>query len=185
MYMTMSTKTNFNDDEHYTSEDYGLNELVEGGLAPLRPASDEHGAYELNVALALRMFADAHGLGKVRTGDVGIMTKREPTTVLTADVVFISNKRYAQKSGKGFLPFAPDLVVEVVTPEYSRAALSQKLAAYFAIEVRLVWVLDAESRTVFAYTATNEVQTFGPDDTLTGEPVLPGLRVAVASLFEV
>ncbi len=183
--MTLSAKTNFNDDEHYTSEDYGLGELTEDALEPLRPASDEHGAYELNVALVLRMFADAHGLGKVRSGDVGIMAHRDHATVLTADVVFISNKRYAQKSGKGFLPFAPDLVVEVLTPEYSRAKISQKLAHYFAIEVRLVWILDPECRTVFAYTATNEVHAFGPDDTLTGEPVLPGLRVAVARLFEV
>jgi Uma2 family endonuclease len=171
-------------DELYAMGDIGPCELVEGVIVPMSPTSDEHGAYELNVALELRLFADRHGLGKVRTGEVGVFTRRNPDTVRGADVVFISHERYAQKTGKGFLKFAPDLIVEVRSPTNTKAEIERKLAEYFAIDVRLVWVLDPELRTIFAYSAPNVVQTFGPADELTGEPVLPGFRVSVARLFE-
>jgi Uma2 family endonuclease len=171
-------------DDLYAMGNTGPCELIDGVIVPMSPASDEHGAYELNVALELRLFADAHRLGKVRTGEVGIFTRRNPDTVRGADVVFISNERYTQKTGKGFLKFAPDLIVEVLSPTNTRAEIDQKLAEYFAIGVRLVWVLDPDRRSVFAYNTPVAVRTFGPDDDLPGDDLLPGFSVPVARLFE-
>ena len=171
-------------DELYTMGDIGPCELINGVIVPMSPAGDEHGAYEANVVVELRAFVDPRKLGKVRTGEVGVFTRRNPDTVRGADVVFISNERYAQKTGKGFLKLAPDLVVEVLSPTNTKAELDQKLAEYFAIGVRLVWVLDPDISTVRAYSSPTEARTFGPADNLPGDEVLPGFSVPVARLFE-
>ena len=77
--------------------DIGPYELVEGRLVPMTPTGDEHGGYQGNFYYAIRSFANAHKLGKVRVGEIGIYTRRNPDTVRAADVYFVSNERYAQK----------------------------------------------------------------------------------------
>ncbi len=83
-------------DELAAMGDAGPCELVEGKIVPMTPTGDEHGGYEGNFYAALRSFVEATGSGKVRVGEVGIYTHRNPDTVRAADVLFISNERYAQ-----------------------------------------------------------------------------------------
>ncbi len=87
-------------------------------------------------------------------------------------------------SKQGFLDVAPDLVVEVLSPHDSAAGLTQKLREYFAIGVRLVWVADPGARAVLAYRSLTDVREIRETDRLTGDDVLPGFEVPVASLFE-
>jgi hypothetical protein len=64
---------------------------------PTNLAGDAHGGCEANTCYEIRMFVDAHKLGKVRVGEVGIYVARNPDTVRGADAIFISHERYAQK----------------------------------------------------------------------------------------
>lgn len=171
-------------DELITMGDIGSCELIKGRIVPMSPTGDEHGSYEGNFYYALRSFADSHKLGKVRVGEVGIYTRRNPDTVRGADVVFISNERYAQKKTPGYLDIAPDLVVEVLSLNDSWIVVTQKLREYFAIGVRLVWVADPQTRSVYAYRAFNDMREFTESDDLPGDDVLPGFSVKVAQLFE-
>jgi len=164
--------------------DVGPCELVEGRIVPMTPTGDEHGSYEGNFYTALRAFVQSHKLGKVRVGEVGIYIRRNPDTVRAADVLFISNERYAQKKSRGFLDVAPDLVVEILSPNDSWTEVTQKLREYFAIGVRLVWIVDPQTRNVYAYRSLTDVREFTQDDDLPGDDVLPGFSVKVAQLFE-
>jgi len=89
-------------------------ELIEGRIVPMTPTGDQHGSCEGNFYYALRSFADSHELGKVRVGEVGIYTRRNPDTVHGAEVLPISSERYAQQKSPGYLDVAPDLVVEIL-----------------------------------------------------------------------
>jgi len=171
-------------DELAAMGDIGPCELIEGIIVPMSPTGDEHSSYEGNFYYALRSFVDAHKMGKVRVGEVGIYTRRNPDTVRGADVVFVSNERYAQKKSPGYLDIAPDLVVEVLSPNDSWPEVTQKLREYFAIGVRLVWIADPQTRRVYAYRALDDVRQFTESDDLSGEDVLPGFSVKVAQLFE-
>lgn len=164
--------------------DIGPCELVEGRIVPVSPTGDEHGGYEGNFHYVLRSFVQAHNLGKVRVGEVGIYTRRNPDTVRGADVLFISNERYARKKSTGFLDVAPDLVVEILSPNDKWTEVMQKLREYFVIGVRLVWVADSQSRSVYAYRSLTDVREFKENEELTGDDVLPGFSVPVAQLFE-
>ena len=150
----------------------------------MTPTGDQHGSCEGNFYYALRSFVDSHKLGKVRVGEVGIYTRRNPDTVRAADVLFISNERYAQIKSPGYLDVAPDLVVEVLSPNDYWIEVTQKLREYFAIGVRLVWVADPQTHSVHAYRALTDVREFTANDDLPGDDVLPGFSVKVAQLFE-
>ena len=48
---------------------------------------------------------------------------------------------------------------------------------------RLVWIIDSHDRTVTIYRPGRPVETVNDTQELTGDPELPGFRVAVARLF--
>lgn len=164
--------------------DIGPCELIDGIIVPMAPAGDEHGNYEGNVYAALREFVRPKKLGKVRVGEVGIYIRRNPDAVRGADVLFISNERYAQRTSSGFLDVAPDLVVEVVSPNDRWNQITEKLRDYFSIGVRLIWLVNPGTRSVFAYRSLTDIREFTEADELPGDEVLPGFSVSVARFFE-
>jgi Uma2 family endonuclease len=162
----------------------GRCELVAGRIVPMSPTGDAHGGFEGNFYYALRTFVDAHKLGKVRVGEVGIYVGRNPDTVRGTDALFISNQRYAQKKSKSYLDVAPELVVEIMSPGDTWSEVTQKLRDYFAIGVQLIWVADPAASIVYAYRSMTAVREFTEQDELPGDEILPGFSVPVAQLFE-
>ena len=159
-------------------------ELVEGEIVMLSPTGGRHGSVELNFGEVLREFAKPRKLGIVKVGEVGIYTHRNPDTVRGADALYISAERAAKLSASAYLDVAPDLIVEVLSPDDRWSEVTKKLREYFSIGVRLVWVANIEERMVYAYRSLTDVHQFSEIDTLTGDEVLPGFSVTVANLFE-
>jgi Uma2 family endonuclease len=165
--------------------DLGPCELVLGRIVEMSPTGGEHGRVEANFCVALRSFVQPRKLGKVLVGEVGIFTHRGPDTVRGADVVFISNERYDRlKSRRKFLDVPPELVVEVLSPDDPASELTRKLREYFEAGVRLVWIADPDAQCVRAHRSPADVRELRGSDRLTGDDVLPGFEVEVATLFE-
>jgi Uma2 family endonuclease len=160
--------------------DLELCELVAGQIVPYPPATNEQSAITSTVVSALSQF----GNGRVRVGGVGICTHHNPDTVRAADVIYISNERYAQQGNRrGYLQVAPELVVEVLSPSDSWGGVMAKLGDYFAGGVLMVWVIDPDARQVFVYRSLTNVRQFSEADTLPGDEILPDLALPVANLF--
>lgn len=171
--------------EDLPSMGVGRCELVEGRIVPMSPTNFAHGDVEGNFYDALRRHAQTRKLGKVLVGEVGVYTRRDPDTVRGADVLFISNERFARVSkDKAFLDVAPELVVEVLSPEDRAGEVARKLGEYFDAGVLLVWLADPQARTVTVYRSLTDVQQLRSGDSLEGGSVLPGFAVPVASLSE-
>lgn len=165
--------------------DIGSCELTEGRIVVMSPTGDEHGRIEGNAFRIVDTFVRIGRLGHVRVGEVGIYTRRNPDSVRAADVLFISNERYARRSGaSAFLDVAPELVVEILSPRDAVIDLAEKIREYFAIDVKLVWVVDPRARRVYVYRAPTDVREFLATDSLSGEDVLPGFATPVAAFFE-
>jgi len=164
--------------------DMGRSELIEGRLIMLSPTRRVHGKVEGHFYSAITAFAVRQNLGEVMVGEVGIYTHRNPDTVRGADVLFMSHARLAQLGEAAFLEVAPELVVEVLSPDDRWSEVRQKIREYFAVGVLLVWVADPEERSVHTYRSPTDVSVFTAEDTLRGEEVLPGFSVPVARLFE-
>jgi Uma2 family endonuclease len=170
-------------EELFAMGNIGPCELVEGEIIKMSPTGEKHGIIEFNLGGELRALVRRHQLGRVSGGEVGIYTRRHPDSVRGAEIVFISNERLAQRGVTGFMDVAPDLVVEIMSPDDRWNEVMRKLEEYLGIGVRLVWIVDPETESVFAYRSMTDVRRFEKNETLTADDVLPGFAVPVEELF--
>jgi Uma2 family endonuclease len=73
----------------------------------------------------------------------------------------------------------------VLSDSNTREEMDEKLRDCFQAGARLVWYLDPRTRTADVYTAVDRRMTIPADGHLTGDPVLPGLTISLADLFNV
>ena len=161
----------------------GRTELIKGEIVYMAPTGHLHGSIEGNLYAAIRAFVQQHGLGRAMVGEVGLYTARDPDTVRGADVVFISHERLARVKSQSYLDVAPDLIVEILSPEDRWLGTMEKLEEYFAIGVRVVWVVDTRMHTVYVYRSLTDVQRFTAEEELPGGDVLPGFSMPVKEMF--
>lgn len=98
------------------------------------------------------------------------------------DVGFISKAKQPTAPRDTFIPHAPDLAVEVISPTGKPQETRIKVITYVAAGT-VVWLIDPEQKTVEVYTPGPRVTTLGLDDTLDGGDVLPGFTLAVRDIF--
>jgi Uma2 family endonuclease len=171
-------------EELFALGDIGPTELVKGEIVPTSPTGHPHGEIETTIASLLWNHVRKAKSGRVMSGEVGIYTGRNPDTVRAADVAFISNERMAQVKSRSYLDVAPDLVVEVMSPDDRWSAVMEKLAEYFEAGVLAVWIAEPSAKQVFVYRSLTDVEQLTPEDTLTGDDALSGFEVAISDLFE-
>jgi len=169
-------------DELARMPDHDLTELIDGRIVSLSPTNSEHGRIEANVSRALGNFVSAQKLGIVLVGEVGIFTRSNPDRVRGADVVFISHEQYDRRTKtQGFLDVAPELVVEILSPE--RPDTAQKVLEYLEIGVRLVLVVDPDTRTIAAHRRDGSLNQYRESDAVPCEDVVPGFRLTAGEVF--
>lgn len=163
--------------------DMGPCELIDGRIVPMSPTGGRHGLIELNLGAALQRFVRQQNLGWVLTGEVGIYTRRHPDRIRGADIVLLSRERWPHGPPAGFLEGAPDVVVEIISPNDRWQDVRQKLAEYFALGVLQVWIVEPDNRIVAVFRSSTALHQYGEHDTLRGEGWLQGFTLEVADLF--
>lgn len=83
----------------------------------------------------------------------------------------------------GFVPIAPDLAVEVLSPNDLAYDIEEKVEEYLRAGVLLVWVIDSENRIVTIHRKDGSTSRLRNGDELTGENVVPGFVCRVNELF--
>lgn len=107
-----------------------------------------------------------------------------PDMVRRPDVCFLSAVQLAGYPwGQGHFTVAPELAVEVVSPNDEVYELDQKIRDYFQAGVRLVWIVNPELQIVRIHRAPGNVSELVDDAVLDGENVLPGFRCSLPVLF--
>ncbi|REJ85171.1 MAG: Uma2 family endonuclease [Planctomycetota bacterium] len=158
-------------------------ELVDGTLVV-----KAMGAPESAIAAVLLMILGRHpGLSKVAAflGPDGL-TRYFGDQIRMPDVAVILRSRLpgGKLPKEQICPVPPDLAVEILSPGNTEKEIERKLGDFFASEVRLVWIVDPQSRTVRVYTSAQEFTEFGEDDTLDGGDVLPGFTLSIRDWFD-
>lgn len=171
------------EDLPYLPPDEDRCELVAGDLIREPPPGGEHGGIALAVGAHLLAFAREHRLGRV-FGEAGYVLASEPDTVRAPDASFVSTERISGAARRGpYVVGAPDLAVEVVSPDDTWRKVGAKAAEYLAAGAQAVWVIDPRHQTVTTHLPGRRPMTLGREEMLHGEPYLPGLSLAVADLF--
>lgn len=159
-------------------------ELVRGVIITMPPPGFRHGLRQGKVYKILDHYGTStkHGRAVVESG---MITDRGPDTVRGPDVSYWSAERLPlDLEPEGYPDTAPDLCVEVLSPGNLLSKILEKLREYFASNVRMVWVVDPEDRTVTVYRCADEGLLLHESAILSGDDVLPGFSCRVGELFE-
>ena len=84
---------------------------------------------------------------------------------------------------KGYWPGAPDLAVEVLSPDDIVSEVEQKVGEWLDSGSRLVWVVSPKMRTVTVYRSRTDIQMLTERDSLDGGSVVPGFVYLIGKLF--
>jgi Uma2 family endonuclease len=159
-------------------------ELVRGELRTMPPAGFEHGDLTQVFGSSLGPYVRAHQLGKVVVGDIGFRLTVDPDTVRAPDVAFVCRER-VEAAGRvpGYWPGAPDLVVEVISPNDLYTEVDEKIAEWLEHGARLVFVVNPRRQTVAVHRPGQPVRVLAGDALLDGEDVVPGWTLPLRELF--
>ena len=178
--MTIQDLLDWPDDDGYRYE------LVEGVLVRMAGSGFDATTLGLELGAELRNYVRPRRLGRV-TGADGVYKFSGAETGLLPDVGFIEAAKVALIADRRRpIPFAPDLAVEVASPEQKPDDMAAKARTYLDGGTRLVWIVWPEREQVDVWRAG---RTVGPvvalsgSDTLDSEDVVPGYSYPVASVF--
>ena len=158
-------------------------ELVKGVLIVKEPAGYRHGAVAARLAKILMDYADAQDLGQVVAAETGFTLASDPDTVRAPDAAFIRHERLPNPPPAGFARLAPDLVVEVLSPDDRPGEVLAKVADWLSAGTRLVWVVDPARRRARVYRAHGSDESVDTDGALDGEDVMPGFTCTLSAIL--
>lgn len=149
----------------------------------MAPAGDVHGFTTMKLGSRMTVHAEDHDLGAVFAAETGFVLAQDPYTVRAPDVAFVAKDRLSQGMTGKYFPAAPDLAVEVVSPNDTATQVQDKVQDWLRHGVRLVWVVEPKTRTVTIFRPDGSANVLQSTDTLSGEDVLVGFEFGLGRLF--
>lgn len=159
-------------------------EIVDGELVMSPKNNPEHNDICNELSFSLTSHCMREKLGKVFNADTGFWMINE--NCRAPDISFVSKERLkgTRRPPRTFFKFAPDLAVEVLSPNNTRAEIQERLRDFFASGTKLVWIIDPESKSAEICYSLEKRRLLGPKGELSGEEVVPGFRFNLAELFK-
>jgi Uma2 family endonuclease len=157
-------------------------ELVDGVLVE-KAVGLEESLLAMWIGHLLQGFLVQQDLGILAGADGAL--RLMPGLVRIPDISFISWSQFPNRElpKKPIPDLSPDLAVEVLSPSNTKGEMQRKVREYFLSGTRLVWLVDPRKRTVRVYTAPDQSELLGENQTLEGGDVLPGLNLQLTELF--
>jgi Uma2 family endonuclease len=167
-------------------DDGFIHEVVDGELIMSPKNNYQHQNICGRLFVALYNYNRAQRLGVVRGSSAGYwMLNRN---CRAPDISFVPRERLQNlnfnPSAKKFFPGAPDLAVEILSPDNSRGEIDKRLRDFFASGTQIAWIIDPETESAEICHSLTQRQLIGPGGQLDGERLLPGFRYPISDLFK-
>lgn len=160
-------------------------ELVRGELIQMSPASRKHGRIAAHIVAKLHAFVEKLGLGEVHSSETGFVIDTNPDTVLAPDASFVTKERVdALGDTDGFFPGPPDLAFEVISPNDRYTQVANKALDWLRAGTQVVIVIDPNKKTATIYRDLDDIVILTEDQTIEGNPLLPGWSLSLQDLFK-
>lgn len=167
--------------ERMPEDDYRY-ELVRGRLIRMSPAAPRHGNITVIVAARLWQHVRAADLGQVWT-EVGFRLASHPDTVRAPDVAFVRTDRLPANDARGFYRGAPDLAVEVLSPDDTSADIRETIADYLDAGTPVVVVIDPGNRRATIHGSGAAVRILTAAEALDLDAVVAGFKLPLSEVF--
>jgi Uma2 family endonuclease len=169
-------------EEFWEQHAYSSYELIDGRVIETQPEGYLHGATLSRTMLQLGCFVDDHELGDVVGAGTGFLLSH--STLRAADAAYVSSTKLTLiVDSQSYLPYAPDLALEVVSPNDTADEIQQKAQMYLNAGTEQVWVMYPKIRQIVVHYPDGTTKRFTEQDTIDGGSVLPGFSAAVTEFF--
>ncbi len=165
--------------------DYWRYELIRGEVLRMPPAGGRHGLIAGEVAIRVGHALLTSGAGKTFLADTGFLLARDPDVLLAPDAAFIRADRLSKDVVKiGYLEIAPDIVLEVLSPNDRASDVMAKVSEYLRAGAQILWLVDPDRKTITVYRPGMQPEELSGSDELDGGEIIPELRIPLAEIFE-
>lgn len=155
-------------------------ELVDG-VAKEVPAGVKHNV--IGIELAVRLKPYLKEVAYIAGAQAGF--RMASGNIRSPDLSVIFKQSLPEgKLPEGFGDRAPNIAIEIVSPNEDMPDLMRKIGEYFKSGAQQVWLLFPEQRRVVLYNSPFDSVVLNADDILT-TPLIPELQIRVGELFEV
>jgi Uma2 family endonuclease len=141
------------------------------------------------VASRLNRLLDTH----VTSNDLGFIFDSEAgyqisvgssRRVRKPDLSFVARGRFPEdRIPRGNSTIAPDLAVEVISPNDTAEDIEQRIADFLSVGTRLFWVVYPATRSVWVLRRDGSAARLTEAQDLSGEDVIPGFSCPISALF--
>lgn len=171
------------DEYELLSHGSGRFELIDGALHEVAPPGEDHSDVARELVWELEQFVRAKGIEKLFI-EAAFVIERDPGTALIPDIAFLRSDRLdPDRDTSKPLRTRPDLAIEIVSPTDRPGEINMKVRRYLQAGVEMVWVVNPRQWTVTVYRPDVASETLSGNDTLIGDPVLPGFSIPVMRCF--
>ena len=139
----------------------------------------------INLTTLLKIHVKANKLGRVFGSECSYQIfEAHPNRIRKPDGSFVVRGRLPDdKPFRGHSKVAPDLAIEIVSPNDLAEEVNEKVVEFLGAGVRLLWVVYPTSKTVHVFRPGGNAAMLSEADELSGEDVVPGFSCRVADIF--
>ncbi|MEM6836960.1 MAG: Uma2 family endonuclease [Cyanobacteria bacterium P01_C01_bin.120] len=164
--------------------DLRMERTAEGELIVMSPTGSEGGNYNAELTTDFGIWNRQVKLGKIFDSSTGFKLPNGATR--SPDTAWIKQARWnalTPKQRQGFAPICPDFVLELASETDDIKILQAKMQEYLENGCSLGWLIDPKTRQVEIYRPDQKVEVLQNPKSLSGEDILPGFTLNLATLF--
>lgn len=128
-------------------------EFIDGEVIVFTPASNKHSSIQMFIGWLIQLYVAKNNLGKV-WGE-NFQVRLRPGLRLVPDLIYVS-KENKVKITETEIEGAPDLVVEIVSPDSVDRDWRDKYYEYQQAKVKEYWIIDPNTHRLEIYCLDNE-----------------------------
>jgi Uma2 family endonuclease len=165
------------------NRDIRLELTARGELIVMPPTGWESGNRNIKLAARLQNWTETDGTGIAFDSSTGFILPSG--AIRSPDAAWVASERLTalNPDPEGFLPLAPDFVIELRSASDRLKPLQDKMKEYIDNGVRLGWLLNPKDRAVEIYRIGKGIEVMRSPNEVSGEDVLPGFVLSLEGIF--
>ena len=165
------------------NRDIRLELTAKGELIVMPPTGWESGNRNIKLAARLQNWTETDGTGIAFDSSTGFILPSG--AIRSPDAAWVASQRLTalNPDPEGFLPLAPDFVIELRSASDRLKPLQDKMQEYIDNGVRLGWLLNPKDRAVEIYRMGKGIEVLRSSTEISGEDVLPGFVLSLEGIF--